>query len=244
MRNLELSVATERSSFAPGKGTLYVVSTPIGNLEDISLRALATLRSVSLVAAESRGVIAHLLARYNIDVETMSLRERAGSDSLAAAASALETGKDVALVCDAGTPLIADPGTRLVKAAIRMKCSVVSVPGAVAAIAALTVSGLNTQRFVFDGFPPRSRSDRSIFFSGLAAESRTIVLYESRSHLRNTLGCLMATLGASRQIAVTRNLTRAGETTYRGSIADVLARIGSNPPKGEYVIVIGSLTDN
>ncbi len=200
------------------------------------------LRSVHVVVAEDARVISGLLARLNIEAEVFSLRAHAnGAGAADHLKSLLGKGQSVAVVCDAGTPLIADPGGWIVQTAIDMKCRIVPVPGVVAAIAALSVSGLNTQRFAFDGFPPRARSDRFDFFAALAAETRTIVLYETRSFLPNTLKSLAKSLGHDRRIAVMRDITRPTETTYRGQMRTVIDQFGSAPPRGEYVLVIEGL---
>jgi len=228
-----------QSELSQNTGTLYVVSTPIGNLDDISLRAIRVLRSVKIVAAEDARAFSTLMAHYGIETEVCSLKSHAyGTGTLERVRSTLLAGNDAAVVCDAGTPLIADPGGRLVNAAIEIQCRVAAVPGSVAAIAALTISGLSAQRFTFDGFPPRGSSDRFRFFSSLATETRTIVLYETRSHLSNTLMCLRNSLGGDRQIAVVRDLTRRTEATYRGLLRDIAEQLGSSPPRGEYVLVI------
>jgi 16S rRNA (cytidine1402-2'-O)-methyltransferase len=231
------------SEYSVNKGTLYIVSTPIGNPEDITLRAIRVMRSVSILAAEDGRMIRTLLAHNGIDTQLCSLRPHRGQiETLDRLKSALSVGEDVGLVCDAGTPLIADPGALIVKAAIAMQCRVVPIPGPVAGIAGLTVSGLNTQRFSFDGFPPRAKSDRAKFFSSLAAETRTIILYETRSFLPNTLRTLANCLGESRKIAVMRDLTRSSETIYRGSVAEIAEQFGDAAPRGEYVLVIAGLT--
>jgi 16S rRNA (cytidine1402-2'-O)-methyltransferase len=226
-----------RQRIRPNKGTLYIVSTPIGNSEDITLRALKVLRSVSIVAAEDSHVTASLLAGYRISAAIHSVRilDYQHTDPIL---SALSGGKDVALVCDAGTPTIADPGQPLVKTAITMGCAVISVPGPVAAVTALTASGIDAQQFVFAGFPPRTKTDRALFFSELAAEPRTIILYESRSHLRSTLGSLIDSLGDARAAALCRNLTRANECVSRGSLRELFEFIRSAAPRGEYTLVI------
>jgi 16S rRNA (cytidine1402-2'-O)-methyltransferase len=223
------------------KGILYIVSTHIGNPQDITHRAIQVLRAVKIIAAEDSRVIGPMLAQYDIGVEVCSLRQTrrtTGVNTLDRIAEALSRGEDVALVSDSGTPLIADPGASIVKAAHEMQCRVISVPGAVAAIAAITSSGLSSQRFTFDGFPPRAKADRYKFFSSLAVEKRTIVLYETRSHIRNTLRCLANCLGDNRQIAVMRDITRATEAMYKGSIKDVAQLLGGSPLRGEYVLVI------
>jgi 16S rRNA (cytidine1402-2'-O)-methyltransferase len=230
------------SNYSPNKGTVYIVSTPIGNPDDITLRAINVLRSVQVVAAEDIRVVGSLLARLDIEAEVHSLRRhKNGPAVFESLKSALITGDSIAVVCDAGTPLIADPGGWIVQSAIEMQCRVVPVPGAVAAIAALSVSGLNTQRFVFDGFPPRARSDRFNFFTALAAETRTIVLYETTRFLPNTLKNLAKCLGDNRQAAVMRDMTRSTESIHRGRLSDMLEDFGSAPPRGEYVLVIEGL---
>lgn len=219
-------------------GVLYVVSTPIGNAEDITLRALRTLREVDLIAAEDSRITRRLLERHGIVTELCTYRARAQRDPTEMLTARLQAGARIALVCDAGTPLIADPGARLIAIALACDLPVVPVPGPVAALAALAISGLPTQRFVFEGFPPRSRTDRQTFFAALALEPRTLLLYETRSHLRSTLETLQAILGPERRIVVAQDLTTPTERLYRGALAEICARLLPTPPRGEYTLVV------
>lgn len=223
-------------------GTLYLVSTPIGNLEDISLRALRILREVPLIAAEDARVTRKLLDHFGIGTEVVSYhpsRQPHQTDTLLAS---LQAGRALALVSDAGTPAIADPGASLIAAAITHGVPVQPVPGPVAALSALVASGLPAGRFAFDGFPPRCRADRRAFFAALARESRTLLLYESPAYLLATLRDLLAALGRERPIAIARDLTRPGETCFRGTLAQAICHFRAHTPRGEYTLVIGGLT--
>jgi 16S rRNA (cytidine1402-2'-O)-methyltransferase len=221
-------------------GTLYLVSVPIGNPEDITLRARRVLREAALIVAENLAPARALLATYGIATPVRRWRSR---DSAEVEQSVLETlcsGLSVAFISDAGTPLVADPGHTLVARALAAGLPVKAVPGAVAAIAGLTVSGFPAGRFVFEGFPPRARADRQAFFAALASEHRAILLYESRTRLRQTLTELLAVLGPSRRVAVACNLTQRQETVFRGSLADALTAFANDPPRGEYTLILSS----
>lgn len=219
------------------RGSLYIVSTPIGHIEDITVRALRVLQEVSVIAAENAAVTRRLLLHYGIETPLISCRPRKGVDFPELVLKRLRDGESVALVSDAGTPCIADPGPAIARKALRAGIRLVAIPGPTAALAALVVSGLHCGRFAFDGFPPRTRSDRPVFFARLAEERRTIVIYETRAHLRDTLIALRDALGAARQILVARNLTRDTETLFYGSLAEAVAAF-SAPLPGEYALVI------
>jgi 16S rRNA (cytidine1402-2'-O)-methyltransferase len=218
-------------------GTLLLISLPIGNPEDISLRALQTLHSVDLIAAEDIRVARRLLAAHGVTAPVVTYRKRADRDTVTPLVARLLAGERIALICDAGTPTIADPGQELVQRAIAKGIAIEAVPGPVAAIVALTLSGLPTNRFAFDGFPPRARTDRQAFFAGLREETRTIVLYESARYLRATLRDLAAALGAARQVLVARDLTRPTQVLVRGALGEAVAGF-IKPGRGEYTLVV------
>lgn len=219
-------------------GTLYLVSLPIGNPDDISLRALHILRSVATIAAENVHAVAPLLARHGICSPCVSYRKRSDRDTTAPLLLRLEQGADIALICDAGTPAIADPGQELVRAAIARNIPVEAVPGPVAAIAALVLSGLPTGRFAFDGFPPRARADRAAFFHRLVDETRTILLYESAAGLRATLQDLARVLPEERRIVLTCDLTTSRQWIFRGTLREALAQCVPRVRPGRYTLVI------
>ena len=199
-------------------GCLYIVSTPIGNPEDISLRAIRVLGRVAIIAAENAGVTGKLLAHHGITTAVVSYRPRAHSDVTSRLLSELAAGNDIAFVTDAGTPVIADPGQSLIRSAIAQGARVIPVPGASALLSALVASGLVPGRFAFDGFPPRCRADRQEFFAQLTSETRPVLLYESRRYLRSTLQALLAALGPCRRMTLARDLTRDTEAVLHGTI--------------------------
>jgi len=218
-------------------GILYVVSTPIGNLEDITLRALRVLREVDLIAAEDTRVSRKLLSHYDIHTPLVSYHQHSRGGRAREIAAALKDGKSVALVSDAGTPGISDPGHELIGLCISEGIKVEPVPGPTAMIAALVVSGLGTARFAFEGFPPRAKRDQRKFFAGLKEESRTVCLYEAANRLVGTLETIREEL-AGRRLAVVREVTKKFEEVLRGDagiIADQLRR--RSRPKGEFVVV-------
>ncbi len=221
-------------------GTLFVVATPIGNLEDITLRALRVLREVRLIAAEDTRHTRRLLDRYEITTPTISYHEHnklARRDTLL---SALAEG-DVALVSDAGTPAINDPGYELVVAAIEAGFAVSPVPGPAAPIAALVASGLPTDQWIYLGFLPSKGSERRAFLSQVALLPTTLLCFETPHRLRDALADIETTLG-SRQICVARELTKLHEEFVRGTVGDVLAHFTAQPPRGEFVLVIEGYT--
>ena len=218
-------------------GTLYVVSTPIGNLEDVTLRALRILKEVDLIAAEDTRVTRKLLSHYDIHTPLTSFHEHTRGEKAASLVARMLAGESVALVSDAGTPLISDPGSDLVDSAIQSGIAVFPIPGASAVMAALVASGLPAARFCFDGFPPRPKSDRREFFNTLRSERRTIILYESPSRLTDTLEDLYKILG-NRTVAVTREITKKFEEVFRGSLSSAITHFHENKPRGEFTIVI------
>lgn len=218
-------------------GTLYVVPTPIGNLEDITLRALRVLREVPLIAAEDTRTTRVLLRHYDIHTPMTSYHEHNKLVKLDAIFDALAVG-DVALVSDAGTPGISDPGYELIREAITRGHRVEPLPGANAVITALVGSGLPTDSFVFVGFLPKKAAARADFMAGLAAEPRTIVAYESPNRLVDTLKAVRESLG-DRPVCIARELSKIHEEFFRGSASAALAHYQANPPRGEIVLVIG-----
>ena len=217
--------------------TLYIVPTPIGNLEDITLRALRILREVSLIAAEDTRTTRILLQHYEIKTPLTSYHEHNKLAKLDAIFAALETG-DVALVSDAGTPGISDPGYELVRQAIEQGIRVESLPGASAITTALVGSGLPTDGFVYLGFLPRKDRAMRDFLTDIADERRTLVAYESPNRLVDTLKVLQATFG-DRQICVARELSKKFEEFQRGTVSEVLTHFSEQAPRGEIVLVIG-----
>ena len=218
-------------------GRLFLVGTPIGNLGDMTERAKETLAGVDVVAAEDTRRTGRLLSRFGIKRPLVSLFEGNEARRTAELVAALREGKDVALVTDAGMPLISDPGHRLVRACVDEGIDVRIVPGPSAVTAALAVSGLPTDRFVFEGFLPRKAGDRRERLRSLADEQRTIVVFESPLRLETLLRDVLLEVG-DRRVAVARELTKLHEEVVRGRASEVLARLGSSEPKGEFVVVI------
>ena len=198
-------------------GTLYVVSTPIGNLDDITLRALATLKMVGLIAAEDTRRTANLLNHFGINTPTTSLHQHNEQLKSGMLLKKLTDGIDIALVSDAGTPLVADPGQRLVAAAAEREIRVVPVPGASAILSALAASGFPADEFVFAGFVPARSNDRTRWFRRLAEEPRTVVFFEAPHRALRTFETAAALLG-NRQIFVARELTKHYESTIRTTV--------------------------
>ncbi len=218
-------------------GTLYLVATPIGNLEDITLRALRVLREASLIAAEDTRHTRKLLSHFGITTPTISYHQHSPQARREHLLSALAAG-DVALVSDAGTPALSDPGYELVRDALAAGYRVEPLPGAAAAISALVASGLPTGAFTFLGFLPRKSAERRAALERFRAAPETLVLYEAPHRLRATLGDLRAVLG-DRQIAVARELTKLHEEWLRGPISRVEAHYtGETAPRGEYTLVV------
>lgn len=218
-------------------GTLYLVATPIGNLEDMTLRGLRVLREVSLIAAEDTRHTRKLLTHFQITTPTVSYHEHSPIARRDALLEALTRG-DVALVSDAGTPLISDPGQDLVRAALAAGHSVTSIPGAVAAITALTGSGLPADEFTFLGFLPRRSAERRALLESVRREPRTLILYEAPHRLVACLEDALAVLG-DREIVAARELTKLHEEWLRGPISALLARYHAGPPpRGEFALVL------
>jgi 16S rRNA (cytidine1402-2'-O)-methyltransferase len=217
-----------------------VVATPIGNLGDLSMRAREILQSVSLIAAEDTRHTGVLLKHFGIQTPQVSLHDHNERHRSGGIIERLRQGDSVALVSDAGTPAINDPGFDLVRTAAAAGCEIVAVPGPCAAIAALSIGGLPTDRFCFEGFLPARGAARRKRLQSLAAEVRTLVLYEAPHRAREALDDCAAVFGAERNAAVAREITKLHETTYRGSLRELLERAGSDADfgRGEIVILI------
>lgn len=225
-----------------GEHTLYVVATPIGNRDDIGLRAIATLRSVSCIFAEDTRHSAPLLRHHGIDTPLIPLHEHNEREQAERIAERIRTTGDAALISDAGTPAISDPGYRLVRACIEADVRVQAVPGASAVLAALVVSGLPTDRFEFVGFAPSREGARRRWLGELVERQHTLVLYESPHRIVDALQDVADLFGADRPVAVARELTKRFETVLRGSAAKVLTRIrdDADQRRGEFVVLIGA----
>lgn len=219
--------------------TLYVTSTPIGNLEDITVRAIAVLRGVSRIMAEDTRRTAILLRRYDIDTPLISAHEHNEAARAGQLVGWLEAGEDVALVSDAGTPLLSDPGARLVRAVIEAGHAVVPVPGASALLSALVAAGLPAEPFTFYGFAPRSGGGRRDLLEALRDLRHTAVLYESPARLTALLEDLVTACGGDRPVAVARELTKLHESIVRGTLAEVLRYYQEGAVRGEIVVVLG-----
>ncbi len=216
-------------------GTLFVVATPIGNLDDITLRALQVLRDVALIAAEDTRRTAHLLSRHGIPTPTTSLHEHNEQQKSAALVARLVGGGDIALVSDAGTPTISDPGTRLIRSAVEAGIRIVPIPGPNAAVTALSAYGLLTDRFAFFGFPPTRSKDRKHWFQRVAGMTGVVVFYEAPHRLERTLDELAEHVG-DRAAIIARELTKIHEELVRGPISTVAKRLSST--KGEFTVVV------
>lgn len=220
-------------------GTLYVVATPIGNLEDLTLRALRVLGEVSLIAAEDTRAVRHLLAHHHVSApEIVSCFEGNEAARTERILDRVAAGEAVALVSEAGTPGISDPGARVVAAARARDLRVEVLPGAAAVITALVGSGLPTDRFTFIGFPPRVAGERQAMFGSLRSETGTLVLYEAPGRVGETLADLAAALGGARRAEVARELTKMFEERIAGSLAELATRFAETAPRGECVIVV------
>lgn len=217
---------------------LYVVATPIGNLEDVSARALRVLSEVDIIACEDTRHSARLLSAYAIRTPTISYFEHNEERRTPELIERLRRGESIALVSDAGTPAISDPGYRLVRAALAAGIRVAAVPGPSAAVAAISISGLPTDRFTFEGFLPQRASARRNAIEALKREPRTLVFFEAARRLVATLVDMEAVFGANREAAVVREITKTFEESVRGSLAELHARFTAVQPRGEIVLVV------
>lgn len=219
-------------------GILYLCATPIGNLEDMTFRAIRTLKEVDLIAAEDTRNSIRLLNHFAIQTPMTSYHEYNKYDKGRKLIEKLLEGKNIALITDAGTPGISDPGEELVRMCHENGIRVTSVPGAAACITALTMSGLPTRRFAFEAFLPSEKKEKEKILTELERETRTIILYEAPHRLVRTLKLLEERLGDERNVAVCRELTKKHETVYRGTLCDAVSYYESTEPRGECVLVI------
>ncbi len=221
-------------------GSLSVVATPIGNLEDMSPRAARCLAAVDLILAEDTRHSARLLDHLGVTGRVQALHEHNEKQQLERVLGLLQQGQHIALICDAGTPLISDPGFQLVRAAREAGVTVTSLPGPCAAVVALSLAGLPTDRFVFEGFPPAKRQARVNYLESLAEEPRTLVFYESPHRILESLKAMASVFGEGRRAVVARELTKAFESVYDnalGALVETLTR-DSNARRGEFVVVV------
>ncbi|MEH2082546.1 MAG: 16S rRNA (cytidine(1402)-2'-O)-methyltransferase [Nostoc sp.] len=225
----------------PKPGTLYIVGTPIGNLEDITFRAVRILQTVDIIAAEDTRHTGKLLQHFQVKTPQMSYHEHNRTSRIPELLEHLINNKAIALVSDAGMPGISDPGYELVKACIEAGIPVVPIPGASAAITALSAAGLPTDRFVFEGFLPAKTQHRQEHLESLQTESRTLIFYESPHRLRDTLQDLAEIWGSDRQIVLGRELTKLYEEFWRGTIAEAIAYYTQREPQGEYTLVLAGI---
>jgi len=226
---------------APG---LYVIATPIGNLRDISIRALQTLAAADLILCEDTRQSARLLDHYLIDRPKSSFHEHNERAKTGAIIEKLQKGAAIALISDAGTPLISDPGFPLVQAAREHEIDVFALPGASALLAGLTVSGLPTDRFMFAGFLPVKHNARLSALKKLSEVSQTMVFYETARRLVKTVTAMIEIYGPDRKGAVSLELTKRFERTLTGSLSELLAELESSPPRGEAVILLAGISEN
>lgn len=227
-------------------GTLHVVATPIGNLNDLSPRALETLRGVAAICAEDTRHTRQLLSHFGIEQSLVALHEHNESGIAERIVARLQAGESLALVSDAGTPLVSDPGFRLVAAARAAGIRVSPVPGPCALIAALSVAGLPSDRFAFEGFLPAKAGARRERLAQLAGETRTLIFYESSHRIEETLADAAAAFGADRPAAVARELTKLFETVLSGGLGELHARVAADPDqrKGEFVLLVQGVADD
>lgn len=218
-------------------GSLYLVATPIGNLEDMTFRAIRTLKEVQLIAAEDTRQTRKLLTHFEISTRTVSYHEHNKQASGPELIRLLLEGQSIALVSDAGLPAISDPGADLVKEAVANNISVIPIPGANAALSALIISGLPTDRFLFAGFPPRERKSLMKWLLDMQAQKGTLLFYESPHRITKTLDALQECLG-DRQIACVRELTKRHEEAVRGRVSECIEWFAEHQPLGEFCIVV------
>lgn len=218
-------------------GTLYIVGTPIGNLEDMSQRAIRVLKEVSLIAAEDTRHTKKLLSHFNIHTHLESYHKFNEKEKIPKLTELLLNGKDIALVSNAGMPGISDPGELLIKEAVNKNIQIIPIPGPTASILALVISGLPTDKFVFEGFLPKKRGLRAKRLYSLKDEERTLIFYETGPRLKTTLADMEKIFG-DRNIAVARELTKKFEETFRGNFSNILNQISNKIIKGEFVIIV------
>ena len=219
------------------QGILYIVSTPIGNLGDFTFRAVETLKNVQLIAAEDTRVSGVLLKHYDIGTSMMSYHDHNKEQVTPGLIRKLQSGDDLALISDAGTPLVSDPGFYLVRAAVADDIEVVPIPGASALLAGLVAAGLPSDRFAFEGFLPRKKG-RQTRFKALAEDPRTIIVYESPHRIGKTLKDIEEYMG-DRQVVVAREITKKFEEFIRGRVSEIREQLSTRSIKGEMIIMIG-----
>lgn len=219
-------------------GTLYLCATPIGNLEDITYRVLRTLKEVDLIAAEDTRNSIRLLNHFEIKTPMTSYHEYNKIEKAYQLVAKMREGKNIALITDAGTPGISDPGEDIVRICYEEGIPVTSLPGAAACITALTMSGLPTRRFAFEAFLPKDKKEHQAVLEELKTETRTIIIYEAPHHLVRTLQELLDTLGGDRRLTICRELTKRHEEKMQMTLADSLSYYEVNEPRGEYVLII------
>jgi 16S rRNA (cytidine1402-2'-O)-methyltransferase len=232
--------ALSDAPLAPG---LYLVATPIGNLRDITLRALDVLAACDVLLAEDTRVTGKLLSAYGVKTKLQRHDEHVAERDIPGILERLEAGERVALVSDAGTPMVSDPGYRLAREAIAAGHAVIPIPGASAALAALTLAGLPTDRFLFAGFPPPKSAARRTFLEEFANTRATLIFYEGASRVDDCLADMAVVFGGTRQAAVCRELTKLYETCIRGTLAELAVDPRFEAPKGEIVILVGPGTE-
>jgi 16S rRNA (cytidine1402-2'-O)-methyltransferase len=218
-------------------GTLYIVATPIGNLEDITLRAVRVLKEADLIAAEDTRHTKHLLDRYQIETQLTSYHDHNKEEKAPVLVARMLEGKNVALVSDAGTPGISDPGYFLINLAIDQNIPVIPIPGATAAIAALSVSGMPTDKFVFEGFLPSKHMARIKRLRELVQEERTVIFYEAPHKIIAAVTDMQEVLG-DRRAVITRELTKIHEETIRGTLSRILKHLQAGSIKGEFTVIV------
>lgn len=219
-------------------GTLYLCATPIGNLEDITYRVLRTLKEVDLIAAEDTRNSIRLLNHFEIKTPMTSYHEYNKIEKAYQLVAKMREGKNIALITDAGTPGISDPGEDIVRICYEEGIPVTSLPGAAACVTALTMSGLPTRRFAFEAFLPKDKKEHQAVLEELKTETRTIIIYEAPHHLVRTLQELHDTLGGERRLTICRELTKRHEEKLQMTLADSLSYYEVNEPRGEYVLII------
>jgi 16S rRNA (cytidine1402-2'-O)-methyltransferase len=236
-------VSTRANKQTEDGGILYVVATPIGNPDDISARAIRTLEAVNLIACEDTRRTGQLLARHQIHTPTVSHYEHNEERRVPELIERLKAGEKIALVTDAGTPAISDPGFRLVRAALEANVRVTALPGPSAAIAAISIAGIPTDRFTFEGFVPARDAARGKSLNELRREPRTMVFYEASRRLADTLAAMAAAFGESRDAAIVCEITKTYERTIRGTLAELEGHFRATPALGEIVLVVAGKPD-
>lgn len=233
-----LATMSDNSKTLPAGPALYVVGTPIGNLEDITRRALRVLEQVDLIACEDTRQTQKLLEHYGIRTKTVSYHEHNESERAAELAEHFAQGKNIAVVSDAGTPGVSDPGYRVITEAIRVGVPVIPIPGPAAFVAALVASGLPTDSFRFEGFLPAKQGQRRTMLESLREAEQTVLFYEAPHRIEEALEDIVATLGASRRVVIAREVTKIHEEFLRGTAQELLTRVREHPLKGEITLLI------